>query len=459
MKPFAVRWQNFRSFKDTDWITIKPITVLIGANASGKTSILAPLLMLKQTLESNDKSLPLRTTGELFNAGSYANLIHRHDSDCDLTLSFRRMPQPKQSKGLPPPNLFEFVFSKNPEEPALATLKAFKVLSADGRLLLLRERQSDGNYDISGCQITSAQGVLAEAILNTKPEYFLFPVSSILSAHFNNARKEEKEDKKAKTSSLESKIEIKGEEAKYLYILNSAAEIVDRSCSALSFIGPLREHPHRLYEVIGDDPKHVGIRGEYAPEILFRMRNSEIMNQVNDWIRKFDFGWQINCTEITSGAYSIQLTRAEGSPAVNLSDTGFGLSQILPIIVQCFFGRENDIIVMEQPEIHLNPRLQALLGDLFAVVASKGKAVVIETHSEHIILRLRRLIAEGTLKAEQVAVYYTDKNEDVSSIKEIPISDNGHINPKMWPEKFFEDTLQESFALAIAQNRRTSNVK
>src|SRR5436309_5336604 len=89
MPPLAIRWQNFRSFCDSGWIDLRRITVFLGANASGKTSLLAPLLLLKQTNESRDPALALKTKGRLFNAGSFEDLIHTHKQDLQLRFALR----------------------------------------------------------------------------------------------------------------------------------------------------------------------------------------------------------------------------------------------------------------------------------------------------------------------------------------------------------------------------------
>src|SRR5438552_16061342 len=76
MRRFDIRWQNFRGLEDTGWIQVKPVTIVLGSNASGKTSLIAPLLILKQTLESAEHSLRLRTQGSLFNEGSFEKLVY-----------------------------------------------------------------------------------------------------------------------------------------------------------------------------------------------------------------------------------------------------------------------------------------------------------------------------------------------------------------------------------------------
>ena len=154
------------------------------------------------------------------------------------------------------------------------------------------------------------------------------------------------------------------------------------------------------------------------------------------------------------GTFSVNLSsiRTKGL-SVNFADTGFGLSQVLPLIVQGLYDPADGLIIAEQPEIHLNPKLQGKLADLFVYMANSGKGVIVETHSEHLLLRLRRLIAEKKINTENVAIYFIEKEDDISTAKMIPIKDNGHIDPNLWPKGFFEDSLHEAFQLATIQSR------
>ena len=240
---------------------------------------------------------------------------------------------------------------------------------------------------------------------------------------------------------------------KYLAGVIFMAGWIQEILADISYLGPLRESPSRLYEISGEHPANVGIRGQYAPEVLFRRRDPQLLRLVNNWIEKFEFGFKIECESISHGAFAILLRRSSKTPPVNLADTGFGLSQVLPLIVESFYSKRGHTIVAEQPEIHLNPRLQALLADLFCEVVNRGKRVVVETHSEHLLLRVRRLIAEQKIQNDKVALYYTEKSGDKSSIREIRLEKTGHIEPDEWPRGFFEESLRESLGLAAAQTK------
>jgi len=246
----------------------------------------------------------------------------------------------------------------------------------------------------------------------------------------------------------------------YFSIVTHASALIQHVLNQAAYVGPLRERPRRLYEVSGEKPPDVGTRGESAPEILYRQRDQRLLNLVNEWVARFDFGLKIQCNTLTEGAFNITLRRSEQSPEVNLADTGFGLSQLLPIIVQGMHGPPNGLLIAEQPEIHLNPRLQSLVADLFVAITARRVSILSETHSEHLLLRLPRLIAEGKVKASDVALYFAERDKDESQIRLIEFQTNGHIQPESWPRGFFEDSLRESMALATAQSRRkTDGVK
>jgi len=129
--------------------------------------------------------------------------------------------------------------------------------------------------------------------------------------------------------------------------------------------------------------------------------------------------------------------------AVGLSDVGFGISQILPLVVQSLAARRQ-IITVEQPEVHIHPRLQADLGDLFATSIQEPRAnqFLIETHSEHLALRMQRLVRTGKLNAKDVSIVYVDRGENGSTVTPVRLHDNGDFLDE-FPGGFFPERLRE----------------
>jgi predicted ATPase len=133
---------------------------------------------------------------------------------------------------------------------------------------------------------------------------------------------------------------------------------------------------------------------------------------------------------------------------------GFGLSQVLPLIVQGLYAAPGSWLVVEQPEIHLNPRLQARLGDLVVALNERSVGVILETHSDHLLLRLRRLLAQDEIEDDDFGLYFVDRDGNKSRVREVSVDQTGYIDPERWPVDFFDDSLRESLALALAQAGR-----
>jgi predicted ATPase len=134
---------------------------------------------------------------------------------------------------------------------------------------------------------------------------------------------------------------------------------------------------------------------------------------------------------------------------VNLAAMGSGVSQIVPVVVQTVLTPSGGCLVVEQPEIHLHPAAQATLADLFVENLTHGRQYIIETHSEHLLLRLRRRIADRSVKPESVRVLAVERKDGWTVINQLELSQNGHF--KEWPAGFFDEGYQEALALAQAQ--------
>jgi predicted ATPase len=139
--------------------------------------------------------------------------------------------------------------------------------------------------------------------------------------------------------------------------------------------------------------------------------------------------------------------------SVSHRDVGIGISQVLPVLVMAY-GSQGKILAMEQPEIHLHPALQAELGDVFieSALGKRNNTFILETHSEHLILRIMRRLREsydGTLpvdipklRAEDVQILYVEPLNEGSVVREMPLNDQGEL-VKAWPGGFFEEGLRE----------------
>lgn len=248
------------------------------------------------------------------------------------------------------------------------------------------------------------------------------------------------------------------------YFSRYASSILREYLRNMIYIGPLRECLERVYSYSGNIPSNVGKSGKYTPDIL--MKKPELVNKVNDWFERFEIGYKLDVDPLKRNLFALTLTDKKTDCDVSPKDIGFGIGQLLPIIVQGVLS-ESKIICIEQPEIHIHPRLQAEFGSFVAEVASRavkepylmndegyGNQFIIETHSEHLILRLLRLIRDTTngelkegekpLRPEDVAVIYAKPTEQGTELMELRISEDGDFIDK-WPDGFFTEREKELF--------------
>jgi len=226
------------------------------------------------------------------------------------------------------------------------------------------------------------------------------------------------------------------------------------------YLGPFRDRPHRRYRLPGRMRTEVGVAGEFAAGILASdsaRGGGRLLKQVNADLADHLPGWRVDVMP-DGGTWSVVLvSTADDRIRVNLADTGTGVAQALPIFVQ----RAIDVIhpstrpvleIIEQPELHLHPAAHADLAELFlTAVKNTSTRFLVETHSETLLLRLRRHIAKG-LDPEKVAVYFVDRVDGEAVARHITIHPDGNLD--YWPTGVFSEDLVETKALVRAQRER-----
>jgi AAA ATPase domain/Protein of unknown function (DUF3696) len=442
---YQIRWKNYRRFEDTGWITLKPLTILLGANNGGKSSVVSPLLLLSQTLASTDREVPLLPFGPLIDLGSYKDFVHLHETERELFFGLRFHTHDKKAKlkpvGAYPPGGIEITFEKD-AKPELIKLKKVEVTDIYNRPYFARTVGKEG-FTLSGAiSTTKMEPEEKRAIESASPMNFLFSPNDVLY---------ELDDLRTQDQELKPNPFTK-DFSHYLRAVGFAHTYVRALIEQLSYVGPLRAKLKRFYRVSPEMPDTVGAQGEHTAN-LFRRQAKKLKPSVDAWVKKFEFGEELRYVDLTSDLF--QLEFRSGKERTNIADAGFGASQVLPLIIQAAVAPHDSLTIAEQPEIHLNPRLQCVLADLFADMATSGHRIIVETHSEHLIVRLRRLIAEGKIAPDLVGLYFVEKKEGVSGIREIPIDKNGSIERDLWPDGFFEDSLREALALVTAQSSRS----
>ena len=225
-----------------------------------------------------------------------------------------------------------------------------------------------------------------------------------------------------------------------------ASHAMERTLGNLFPMGPFRRPPERWYIFTGTSPQDVGYRGDLLPDLLFR--DSKLVKKANKWLKQLEIGYKLVVKPVGTDSgdlFEVRLidTRRKEPVNVALPDVGFGISQLLPFVVQSLVSKKQ-IISIEQPEVHVHPRLQADLGDLLveAIGEERQNQFIVETHSEHLILRLQRLVREKKIKPDDVSVIYVSRGPEGAEAQRLRLDEDGYFIDD-WPGGFFPERLQE----------------
>lgn len=233
----------------------------------------------------------------------------------------------------------------------------------------------------------------------------------------------------------------------------------------IDYLGAIRAEPESDYIFSNENYEKIGIKGQNAYPILINdfINTSQIINKVSNWYKSNFENWQLKVIEtkiVTETKYEIAISNSVLN-AINIKQTGQGIHQLLPLIVRTYMeDLEPTLIIIEEPETHLHPAAHGNLAERFvdSFLEDNNKNYLIETHSQNFVLRMRRLIAEGILKADQLAIYYVDFNEELneSTLETIKIDDGGGV--EKWPDGIFSETTIETRAIYNAQINDIKNV-
>lgn len=244
--------------------------------------------------------------------------------------------------------------------------------------------------------------------------------------------------------------------------------------SSLKYLGPLRDAPKPLYPIApAADPHDVGLRGEHTASILEWHKNKKVRyipsinfkapvvdqktvtrtleTAVIDWLQYLGVASSVKSRDQGKLGHELKVGLSNSDSTHDLTHVGVGVSQVLPILVMCLLADTDSTLVFEQPELHLHPKVQTLLGDFFLSMALCNKQCIVETHSEYFIDRLRFRIAAASPEKElnsQTKIYFVEKPSQSSSFREVVINEYGAISD--WPEGFFDQSQQQAEEILTA---------
>ncbi len=417
-----LRIQNFKCWQDTGPIRMAPLTLFFGANSSGKSSLGHFLMMLKQTAQLADCKTVLfpGSKESAVQLGTDADMLHQRDVSRKMSFEYSwDLNAPHAS--LEPGDRISFSASAGLEarQHLVWVLDQFRyrlLQQEQQRFAVGMQRTKDGSYSFQseGYNLTDSDG--------EPTRFYGFPDT-------------------AKGTIRELQLQHEAQ------------------LRAINYLGPIRTKAERLYSWAGIEPDSVGASGELtvaallaasprmldvgAGETPFSAVVAASLLQL-DLIDEF----KVNPISPQNPDYDVQVRTKGSLQWVDLADTGFGLSQILPVLVEGFYAPAYSTIIVEQPELHLHPRSQSELADvLISMVQAKESGaprhiqLIVETHSEHFLRRLQRRIAEDKIPQGDVAAYFAEMTQSGSKLSPLAIDDYGNISN--WPKGFFGEEMDD----------------
>lgn len=381
----SISFASYKRFSEKETLRLAPITILVGKNSSGKSSVLKLFPMLENSFSGQLKRSVIKYDNSGVVLGSSYSDIASNGVSVDLTFGV------DLESGL----AMEAVLMSQDND---VMISEYMARYAD-RIMTLKIRKDDGGY------------------------FYLC-----------------KEN--AKRYSMES---FSGLVNKSVFEeLGCPAEVLSEQIK-VDYIGPIRQMPQRVYTYKGGESDgKVGIDGNAAYDMLYE--SEDLQQKVSDWYKKNFEGTKLLVKNIERGSYQVKLQKDNGQHVeVNLADEGQGMSQVLPIVVRCLMNDMNSsIVVMEQPELHLHPAAHANLARLFADTAKeRNRQYVIETQSENILLGIRDAVVdeECPLSKDDVLIYFVDEDENGGAyLKMITINERGDLSD--WPTGVFNEAYE-----------------
>ena len=444
-----MRFENFKAWQKAD-VGLGRITGFFGTNSAGKSSVLQFLLLLKQTRNATDRGLVLDFGGptDLVNLGTFEDAVHGHNLDQRIRWTLEWGPRAGHRSAVSADRLGTDGRLRTRCEVGVRRIRLpqpdpwtceLGYGSGDVDYLLRPKEGSETKFDLvsEGGDFMFQRTVGRAWPLPRPVKTHLFP--SEVRSYYQNAG-------------------FLGDfELEYENLMDS-----------IYYLGPLREYPRREYPWGGSRPEDVGRRGESTLDAIlaatrdgetrslgYRKRKKRFQEMIAYWLRELGLIHEFQLEEIAKGTnlWRVQVRTSRSAAQTGLADVGFGVSQVLPALVLLYYVPEGATVLMEQPEIHLHPAVQSGLADVMLSVAkARNVQIVVESHSEHLLRRLQRRIAEGSAETDEVKLYFVSARNGVARASDLSLNRYGEV--ENWPEGFFGDEVGEVAAIAKAGLKR-----
>ena len=408
----AIFVQGFKSLANESRIAIRPLTILAGANSSGKSSIMQPLLLMKQTLEASYDPGPLLLNGPNAKFTSVNQFISRlqKNSDCQE-------------------------FSVEIEHVIYPTLKIVFSLGENQTLEIREMIIRVGNYSFS-LSPNQSSGELEKVISIVRkkklPEGLKWSV--FRNRCFLNVAYE----------TLNDEAKVKFSPVLQIYESGIFSFFVFREeLHNMIHVPGLRGNPERVYPRTATGPDFPGTFEHYVATIIadWERKRDDRLKRLEAMLTDLGLTWKISAKPVNDTQIELQVgrlskARRDGGDLVSIADVGFGVSQVLPVLVALLVAEPGQLVYLEQPELHLHPRAQYALAKILAETAKRGVKLVVETHSALLLLNVQTLVAQRDLDPNLVKLHWFSRSDEdgTTSIESADLDKNGAFGD--WPEDF-----------------------
>ena len=443
----SVTLKNFRCFRETQTARLAPLTLLVGENSTGKTSFLAMLRILYD-LAINFRNPDFKE--DPYDLGSFDEIAHHRGARGSKADQFEG--GFSVTRGEPSTDIveFHFTFGKSGSTPIPVRRRLvhgenwIDETAAEEEPYSLQVGTSRGGWQVRLPDEHKIPSVV-ERDLIVPPYYFLM-------GRLGSDRSEEIE-----LLPMEGAPPFNTEDGEQIRDLAHQSMAIHERVFASA---PVRSKPRRTYDPARPTPDP---EGDYVPMYLADVysRDKKTWKHLKDLLEgygeasgMFDEISIKRLGNTESEPFQVQVRKSGGrrlkGPWRNLIDVGYGVSQALPVITELLREDAPDSFLLQQPEVHLHPMAQAALGSLFCQVVGPGRQLIVETHSDHLLDRVRMEVSDGKtgLKPDDVSILFFERGDLDVSIHSLRIDDRGNIldAPDSY-RSFFMEEVQRSLGL------------
>ena len=393
--------KGFKSIAEECEIDIRPLTILAGANSSGKSSIMQPLLLLKQTLEAPYDPGPLLIDGPNVKFTEAAQFLST-------------LPDEKGT------DRFQIRLESHVSDFSYSVGITFRKEQSGIGIVEMTRESTETNQPSTHERFTLYPKMPSEEIR-------VLGIQGPMGEDFDNVKR----------SRCFLGLGPQDNNRFYSVTYKLASNISD-----IIHLPRLRANPERAYKLAYPHPWYPGTFENYAANLIheWQQTKDERLKTLTDALHILGLTGKVSAKRI--GDISIQLQvgrllhdRVGETDMVSVADMGFGVSQVLPVLVALIAANPGQLVYLEQPELHLHPRAQVALARVLADAAKRGVRVVVETHSSLLLLGIQTLVAEGDLSPELVKLHWFTRREDgVTEVNSVDLDEAGTYGD--WPVDF-----------------------